>query len=298
MRFLPFLLLFWAFNSTLACTPDPQPAYHPTAYYSSTQNLEGQALKSALNTLIKGHQTYSYSPCTWVMLEQADEDPTNANNVIGFYTRRAIAKSNRDQGGNTPNAWNREHIWPKSHGLSSKNQHAHNDGHHLRATDKSVNADRGSKDFAEGGTPHHECTGCSSTANTWEPPDEVKGDTARMMFYMAVRYEGNDNSGTGDLYLEDNLTSGGTEMGKLCDLMNWHLQDPVSAQEQQRNDVIYSWQGNRNPFIDHPHFAQSIWGPACGISTVLETEDNNIPLPLWSLVLLAVGVSAMVKAKA
>ena len=69
------------------------------------------------------------------------------------------------------------------------------------------------------------------------------------------------------------------------------------APKEEKDRMIASI-GPRNPFIDHPHFAQSIWGPACGISTVLETEDNNIPLPLWSLVLLAVGVGAMVKAKA
>ena len=93
----------------------------------------------------------------------------------------------------------------------------------------------------------------------------VKGDTARMMFYMAVRYEGGDNSSTPDLELVDRTTSSGEVFfGKLCTLLQWHRNDPVSDAERQRNNVIYSWQGNRNPFIDHPEFVSEIWGGHCG----------------------------------
>lgn len=288
------ILAICANSNVLACTKITQPTYDETSYYSGLNGLSGESLRSALNDKINVHQYYSYSPCTWVILEEADEDPNDSSAVVGFYTRRSIPKADRDQGGNTPDYWNREHIWPKSHGFSSKNQYAHNDTHHLRASDKSVNADRGNLDFAEGGSPHYECSECSSTGSTWEPPDEVKGDTARMMFYMDVRYDGGDSSSVGDLELVDGLTSTGQlTMGVLCDLMAWHIDDPVSLAEQQRNDIIYSWQGNRNPFIDHPEYAVSIWGPTCGISLPTEPTEEKIPTPFWAYFSIASGILAI-----
>ncbi|MCG8670045.1 MAG: endonuclease [Pseudomonadales bacterium] len=284
---LLFPVFAWC-TSSLACSPIPQPSYNASTYYQSTNGLSGAALKPALNLVIRDHQDYSYTPCMWDMLRQADEDPNDANSVIAYYTQRSILKANRDQGGNTPDYWNREHIWPNSHGFSSREQHAYRDGHALVACDKSVNADRGSKDFAEGGSPHLECTACNQTASTWEPPDDLKGDTARMMFYMDVRYEGGDDSGVPDLSLVDNLTSSGQpQMGDLCDLVQWHVDDPVSTRETLRNDVIYSWQGNRNPFVDHPDFALHIWGPQCGFSIpdpVIEPEQ--VPNPYWMMLVL------------
>ena len=81
---------------------------------------------------------------------------------------------------------------------------------------------------------------------------------------MAVRYEGNDDSRTPDLELVDRKTSSGEPyFGKLCTLLNWHFQDPVSQRERDRNNIVYSWQGNRNPFIDHPGFVSKIWLRSC-----------------------------------
>ncbi len=290
-----------------ACTQIAQEPYEPSSYYSFAQGKSGVDLKSALNVIIKDHQDYSYSPCVWTILEVADEDPNNSNNVIGFYTRRSISKSDRDRGGNTPNAWNREHIWPRSHGFRDRDQHAHNDVHHLRATDKSVNADRADHDFANGGSPNSECNLCNQTGSTWESPDLVKGDTARMMFYMATRYEGGDDSMVSDLELLDQASTSGNRMGKLCDLVQWHINDPVSQEELTRNQIIYEWQGNRNPYIDHPEFVLSIWGSECGIavptptpisSPVIEEAeiDEDVPLPVWALGLLA-AVLAFFKMK-
>ena len=83
-------------------------------------------------------------------------------------------------------AWNREHFWAKSHGFPRKSQCAYTDAHHLRAADKSVNTDRSNNDFSDGGTPDDECTQCREGDGTWEAPDLVKGDIARMMFYMVT----------------------------------------------------------------------------------------------------------------
>ena len=260
-------------NLHAACTKQTHPITSPSDYYSDITDESGEALKTVLNTLVKNHKRYSYTPCVWSILKEADEDPQNSDSVIGFYARRSISKADQDTGSNGGNAWNREHIWAKSHGFPNKSQHAYTDAHHLRSADRSVNTDRSNNDFANGGEPDTECSGCSEGDHTWEAPDEVKGDVARMMFYMVVRYEGNDPTNTPDLELFDRKTeSGQPEFGKLCTLMEWHLNDSVDDSKRIRNNIIQSWQGNRNPFIDHPEFAVRIWGDECGIS---EISINN-----------------------
>lgn len=258
------LLLCFSFTAYAECEKHEHPSVDIDAYYMSTGELKGDELKSALNEIIRDHYRYSYTPCVWEILMEADEDPNNTNNVIEFYTRRSVPKSNRDQGQNDPDSWNREHIWAKSHGFPNKSQHAYTDAHHLRVADRSVNSDRSDNDFDSGGESDDECAACREGAGTWEPPDEVKGDVARMMFYMAVRYEGNDTSNTPDLELLNRRTdSGEPYIGKLCTLYNWHAIDQVSESEIKRNDIIYSWQGNRNPFVDHPEYVELIWAKEC-----------------------------------
>ncbi len=255
-----------------ACVKTSDELIPVNKYYAGTEKLFATDLHKALNNIIKGHKAFKYSPCLWSILKESDVDPRNTNNVIGFYTRRSIKKSRQVSGRGNSNDWNREHIWAKSHGFKSRNQFAHTDAHHIRATDVSVNADRGNRDFANGGKPNKECQQCkmatlsNGAAGTWESPDVVKGDTARMMFYMAVRYDGNDKSQTPDLVLVDSTTKvGEPRFGQLCTLLAWHKRDPVSSEERLRNEVIYKWQGNRNPFIDHPEFADLIWAGKCGL---------------------------------
>lgn len=287
---------------TLACTQIPQPVWDPDSYYAPVTDLSAGPLRTRLNQLIRGHTVYSYTPCMWTILSIADADPTDPDYVIGFYTRRPIRVIDRDQGGNTPDFWNREHVWPRSHGFSSSGAHAYRDAHHLRAADKSVNADRSDDDFAAGGTPDVECTGCREVSGvSWEPPDEVKGDTARMMFYMDVRYEGGDGSGVGDLVLVDAFTSGGSsQAGRLCDLVQWHMDDPVSQAELDRNDVVYEWQGNRNPFIDHPEYAAHLYYEQCGFEIPVPQEAIAavpVPMPVLAVAggLLLAGGSLLIR---
>ena len=121
-------------------------------YYADTVGRTGDDLKASLNEIIRGHEDYSYTPCVWAILEEADEDPSNPANVIAFYTGRPIPKTRRDRGGSDQDAWNREHIWSKSKGFPNRGQDAHTDAHHIRAADKSVNTDRSNNDFADGGT--------------------------------------------------------------------------------------------------------------------------------------------------
>lgn len=131
----------------------------------------------------------------------------------------------------------------------------------------SINSSRGNKDFDLGGTALAESPENRTDSDSFEPRNAVKGDVARMMFYMDVRYEGGDETGTPDLILRNFAPTGSSapEMGKLCVLLQWHIQDPVDSFESRRNNRIYEWQQNRNPFIDNPQWAQSIYGASCGL---------------------------------
>ncbi|MBN2605017.1 MAG: endonuclease [Bacilli bacterium] len=226
-------------------------------YYDGAAGLMGEVLKAFLHDLID-NQTFVTYAALWEALAESDEDPLNSNNVILFYTGRSQAKSNH---GGAIDEWNREHIWPRSHG-DLEPTIANSDMHHMKPTDVSVNAERGSLDFDEGGATVYDgniATDCLKDGDSFEPRDEIKGDVARMIFYMAVRYEGDD--GVPDLEMNNNTGNGSIPfIGKLSILLLWNMQDLPDAFEMHRNDVIFSYQGNRNPFIDHPEFANYIWG--------------------------------------
>lgn len=237
--------------------------YSYSVYYSDAIGKSGSALKSSLNQIIKGHTRFSYAQ-VWDGLNYADEDPNNSDNVILLYTGRSEAKTNRAGMSNSSDAWNREHVWAKSHGFPSSGQHAYTDFHHLRPADVTVNSSRGNKDFAAGGSEISEAPGNYTDSNSFEPRDEVKGDVARMVFYMDVRYQGSDSSGTPDLSIAGGTTSNGdAQLGDLCTLLSWHLQDPVSNWEIRRNNRIFEWQKNRNPFIDNSEWASELYGTSC-----------------------------------
>ncbi|TDL34231.1 ribonuclease [Jeotgalibacillus sp. S-D1] len=223
-------------------------------YYSNAQGLSGNALKQALHDIIDDHTELSYSN-VWEALRNTDEDPANPNNVLLLYTGDSISKLSN--GGNV-DQWNREHVWPKSHGDFGTSMGPGTDIHHLRPTDVSVNSTRGNLDFDNGGMLHPDAPDTYYDSDSWEPRDEVKGDVARMIFYMAVRYEG--DQGELDLEIVDMTGTSGPVLGKVSVLKEWHEADPVDATERNRNDIIFSdYQGNRNPFIDHPEYVESIW---------------------------------------
>lgn len=240
----------------------------PDGYYELAEGRSGSELKSALHDLISDHVKYPYtsgSTDVWDILKQSDEDPDNPDNVILIYTGRSQAKTENsgESGAGGSNRWNREHVWSKSHGFPVENDTAYTDCHHLRPADESVNSSRSTLDFDNGGSQHVEATECFYDGDSWEPRDAVKGDVARMMFYMVVRYDPGfhtDNS-IYDLELVDFT---GTEtnqptFGKLSTLLQWNAQDPVDEFESNRNEVVFGYQGNRNPFIDHPEWADSIF---------------------------------------
>lgn len=234
------------------------------AYYVNAIGKTGVALRVALNeAAARHHARMSYS-AVWDALKYTDEDPANTANVILLYTGRSQAKTHNASGNaSDPDAWNREHVWAKSHGFPDEGQWGHTDIHHLRPADVSVNSTRGNKDFDWGGSAIGEAPGNLTDGNSFEPRAAVKGDVARMMFYMAMRYEGNDNTGVGNLELADSVGTSGNLFGKRCTLIAWHRADPVSADEIRRHARIVERQGNRNPFVDYPAWAEELFGTGC-----------------------------------
>jgi endonuclease I len=260
----------------------------PSGYYQSAEGLNGSELKNALHNIIDNHQEYSYNALRDYILKNSDEDPNNGNNVILLYTGRSQAKSTFGGGAND---WNREHVWAKSHGDFGNNAPAGTDAHHIRPTDASVNSERGNLDFDMGGNPVSEAPGCYRDGDSFEPRDAVKGDVARMIFYMATRYEG--GSGEPDLEVVDYVnTSPNPKHGKLSQLILWNSQDPPDDFERNRNDVIYyQYQNNRNPFIDHPEYADAIWGDPNIIDVVDSVVDSVFPIPATEILNISLRTS-------
>jgi len=234
---------------------DPGDPTDPGDYYAPVAGKTGAALKAGLHTLIAQQTKLSYDQ-VWNALKDTDQDPANTNNVILLYSGRSQSKSSNGGG---VDDWNREHVWAKSHGDFGTATGPGTDIHHLRPEDVSVNSARGNLDFDNGGTAVTECPGCTADADSFAPRAAVRGDVARMILYMAVRYEGDD----GFPNLEpNNAVNNGTApyIGKLSVLKAWAAADPPDAFEKRRNEVIYTtYQHNRNPFIDHPEYITSIW---------------------------------------
>jgi len=241
----------------------------PVGYYNTTTGLSGMALKTALYNIIKGHTQYPYTDVTtdtWDILKLSDHDTVNSANVIMLYSGLSIDAA---QEWNSGAGWTREHVWSKSHGFpplsGDPDPGAGTDCHHLRPEKPAVNSAKGNKDFDMGGTPVSSAPECNSTSDTWEPRDAVKGDVARMIFYMATRYLG--ENGEPNLQVVDYtpsidppLTGSQPLYGKLSTLLLWNLQDPPDNFERHRNEVVFGFQHNRNPFIDHPEWVNCIWG--------------------------------------
>ena len=241
--------------------------YNENVYYANALVASSNELRGAINKDIsKNQKKLTYSE-VWTVLTHSDEDPNDAGKVIEIYTGRSIGKGlNAGKIGNSGDAWNREHVWAKSHGFPNTSQFGYTDAHHLRPADASVNSERSNLDFDVGGTPITEAPENAKDSDSFEPRDQMKGDVARMLFYMDVRYEGAASDNTPDLVLVDNVgtENGSPELGKLCALYSWHQADPVSDWERNRNNVVFEFQGNRNPFIDRPEWVQEIFGTACG----------------------------------
>lgn len=249
--------------SQILAAPSPgNPLYEPPSNYYDTATGTGATLKSQLHDIIEGHTVFTYSGNagndTRTILQDTDADPNNPGNVLLVYDRTSLDVSSIGttiDGWDFGDSWNREHSWPRSLGVG--NSGADNtDLHHLRASDPSINQSRGNLDF--GGAFGQPFGSVQDGGTKWYPGDADAGMIARQQFYMAVRYDGSDSS-TVDLELAASGSSSGT-LGNLNRMIEWHYEAVPDDFELRRNDVIYDdYQGNRNPFIDHPEFVWSVF---------------------------------------
>ena len=197
-------------------------------YYSVLDGVSNSNLLSTLRTLLSNY-TYRNYDYARDLLQDSDEDPNNSNNIILVYNRASVL-SRWDAGA----TWNREHVWPQSL-LADTIQKA--DVHNLKPANPNINSTRGNNQFAAGSGSYGIVDG------GFFPGEKDKGDIARIIMFMHVKYNLNINA-----------------VGKINILLRWHEQDPVDPFESNRNDVIYSDTKNRNPFIDYPDLAYRLFG--------------------------------------
>lgn len=251
----------------------------PAGYYNSLTSLAGEALRQEVQNIISDPavvKTQTYADAI-AILKEADQNPAHSNEVWLLYTEQGRPKVDfQELGGSNVGFWNREHTYPRSRGgfytieademadgpdifiptHADSLRHAVSDAHGLRAVDGPENSSRGNKDYGE-------YSGPAGNAGSW------KGDAARAVMFLAVRYNGL-NLVEGD---PANSTVG--ELGDLTTLLEWHRNDPPDDFEMNRNNVVYSWQSNRNPFIDRPELVEYIFGDLKGETYDPPLETNN-----------------------
>lgn len=268
-------------------------AQAPANYYNGTAGLTGAQLKSQLKTIItNGHQDLGYGGL-WIAYQTTDRDNfyENDGTILDIYSERPAATDPynftvvTDQCGSYSNegdCYNREHIVPQS--LFNEAFPMKSDVHFIRATDGKVNGIRSNFPFGKVGTADYTSENGSKRGNSvspgysgtvFEPIDEFKGDVARMVFYFVTRYE-TQLSGFGSGNMLGNSAYPGLQSWELNQLLAWHAADPVSPVEVSRNNASYTFQGNRNPYIDNPSFVNLVWGN--------QTTDTQAPTTPTNLV--------------
>lgn len=242
----------------------------PAGYYDAAAGLNGAQLKTALHNIIDDHTVKSYD-YLWTAFQSTDENPQGY--VWDMYSNCEFVFMN-DQCENYNgecDCYNREHSFPLSwfNDLSP----VKSDLFQVYPTDGQVNGIRGNFPYGEttapeittgNGSKRGPCSISGYNGTVFEPIDQYKGDFARTYFYMATRYEDlidewYDNSAEADAVLQPNSFPV-FETWFLNMLGDWHVDDPVSQKEIDRNNAVYNIQDNRNPFIDHPEYVYAIWG--------------------------------------
>jgi len=252
-----------------------------SAYYSTAEGLTGLALKTALYDIIKDHTTKTYGDI-WDFISENTLDVyyENDGSILDMYSENPSSSETYnytaiiDQCGNFSgegSCYNREHSFPKSWFDDATPMYT--DIHHIFATDGYVNGRRSNYPYGEVGTSTFVSDNGSKlgsatsslgyTGTVFEPIDEFKGDFARAYFYMATRYQDvistwESNSDNADAVL-DGTSDYVYEEWVIDMLKTWNENDPVSQKELDRNEAAYQFQGNRNPFIDHPEYVNEIW---------------------------------------
>lgn len=242
----------------------------PEGYYKRVNlNDDPEIIKETLGQIISANYVkHSYKDNNTV-LKYTDPDPKGSGKAICIYSGRALESG----------AWNKEHVWAKSHGFPQESYEPYCDAHHLRPSTTSINSTRSNKDFGEVPNVKPDAYGNKTNNVLFEPRDEVKGDIARMMFYMETRYGSNTKY---HLKLVNSQTTSASDLngrfGNLETLIKWHYEDPVSKEEIYRNNVIFdNYQHNRNPYIDHPEYVDYVY-PSKYAGTTKPVEPSK-PTP-------------------
>lgn len=284
---LPFLMIFAFINAF---------SQAPATYYDGTAGLTGIALKNKLSQIITdGHQAKTYNGL-WTAYQTTDRDYfyENDGSVLDIYSENPTGADpynytiGTNQCGNYTtegNCYNREHIVPQS--LFNEASPMVADVNFIRATDGKVNGMRSNYPFGKVGSASFTSLNGSKLGTSvspgysgivFEPIDAFKGDVARMIFYFVTRYQsqlGNftSSNGTGDML--GTTAYPGLQTWELNQLLAWNAADPVSPAEVSRNNATYTYQSNKNPFIDHPEFAELIWGTPV-VDTQAPTAATNL----------------------
>ena len=234
-----------------------------STYYSKAEGLSGSALKDMLGTF----NTPTNKSYTWSRYEAADEAQDDSSAILCIYTRHNIPKSNHVSSGYAWDKWNREHVFTQTAFPSSAD-----DNHNIFACEGKINQERGDKKYAEGGNTvsvHGYTTGCKQTGSTFEPCDEAKGEIARACMYVTLYYP----YALSDIFVD------------VATCLKWHSEHPVTAREIYRNNAVYKLQGNRNPFVDHPSYANSIYGATYSQPDPLEGGQAGDPVSVTGVTL-------------
>jgi endonuclease I len=276
-------------------------AQAPANYYNNATG-SGYELKTQLYNIIRaGHTTRSYREL-YECYETSDRDYIYENDgtILDIYSENpsgpdpynygAVSEGNRcGTYAVEGDCYNREHLIPQS--VFNENSPMVSDAHHILPTDGKVNNQRSNYPFGKVGTTNYtSLNGSKRGANlnsgysagytgvVFEPIDEFKGDVARCLLYMATRYQNVITNWDNWPMLDDTSNHVFTDWA-LNVLLTWHQQDPVSDKEIARNNAVYDFQGNRNPFIDNPEYAGQIWGTVAGINDVWSATLSVYPNP-------------------
>jgi hypothetical protein len=267
------------FGTPLNPTYGNVPNEKPDDYYNTIEGLAGNALIQGIQNLVAEEgvvRTHTYEDVKTI-IEETDQNPENSNQVWLLYNEIPRGKYLYQTGSSGTGKWNREHTYPRSRGdffsieeddmptginqwwntNADSLRHANSDVHGLRAADALENSLRGNQHYGQ-------YTGPSGNAGSF------KGDVARSIFFLAIRYN--------DLEVVNGFPDVDGELGDLATLLSWHQQDPPDDFEMNRNNIIYDWQKNRNPFIDYPELIDYIWGNQFGNpwNEPLSLEENSI----------------------
>lgn len=261
----------------------------PANYYDSANGLTGYALKTQLSNIISnGHINRGYDNLyNGYITTDSDYYYENDGTVLDMYSENPNGidsynyTHNNNKCGNYSgegDCYNREHLMPQSWFGGGTPR---SDIHHVVPSDGKVNGQRGNLPLANvgnvnwtslNGSKRGTCSDTGYSGTVFEPIDEFKGDIARIYFYMATRYEDQIGSWENSNNSSDAVLDGSSDQvfedWYLAVLLQWNAQDPVSQRELDRNQAAYDYQGNANPYIDHPEYIQMIWN---------QTPDTQAP---------------------